>query len=65
MTRNTSEVAACRSSASASLFFRSALFRSALASQRRSTGVLAFVVFERRPLMRVRLFAPLRAKVTS
>src|SRR5712691_11737547 len=60
-----SAVAVCCASASASLFFRSALFRSALAARRRSTGVLAFVVFERRPLMRVRLFAPLRDKVTS
>src|SRR5260221_9283102 len=60
MTCNTSEVAACCSSASASFFLRSAL-----AARRRSTEVLAFVVFERRPVMRVRLFAPLRAKVTS
>jgi hypothetical protein len=31
----------------------------------RSTWVLAFVVFERRPGMCLRLFAPLRAKITS
>src|SRR5262245_703894 len=59
-----SAVAVCCSSASASLFFRSALFRSASAARRRSTGVLAFVVFERRRLMPVRLFAPLRDKAT-
>src|SRR6516165_6597669 len=60
MTRSTSEVAVCCSSASASF-----LFRSALATRRPSTLVLAFVVFERRPVIRLRLFAPLRAKVTS
>src|SRR5215831_17970233 len=59
MTCSTSEVAVCCSSASASFFFRSAL-----AAQRRSTLVLVFVVFERRPVMRLRLFAPLRDKVT-
>src|SRR5262249_45834818 len=60
MTRSTSEVAVCCSSASASFFFRSAL-----AARRRSTRVLAFVVFKRRLGMRLRLFAPLRDKVTS
>src|SRR6516225_6365145 len=40
-------------------------FRSALAARRRSTRVLAFVVFERRLVMRLRPFAPLRAKITS
>jgi hypothetical protein len=60
MTPRTSDVAACCSNASASFFFRSAL-----AARRRSTWVLAFVVFERRPVIRLRLFAPLRAKITS
>src|SRR5215472_1770830 len=60
ITRSTSDVAVCCSSASASFFFRSAL-----AARRRSTRVLAFVVFERRLVMRLRLFAPLRDKVTS
>src|SRR5262245_4289152 len=60
MTRNTSDVAVCCSSASASFFFRSPL-----AARRRSTRVLAFVVFERRPVMRLRLFACLPAKITS
>src|SRR5262249_29234591 len=60
MTFNTSAVAVGCSSDSASFFFRSAL-----AARRRATSVLAFVVFERRPVMRVRLFAPLRAKITS
>src|SRR5262249_11961535 len=59
MTCSTSDVAACCSSASASFFFRSAL-----AARRRSTSVLAFVVFERRPVS-LRLFSPLRAKITS
>src|SRR5262245_3106972 len=53
MILRTSAIAACCSRASASFFFRSA------------SCVLAFVVFERRPVMRVRLFAPLRDKVTS
>jgi hypothetical protein len=48
------------SSASASFFFRSAL-----ATRRLSTSVVAFVVFVRRPVMDVRLFAPLRDKITS
>src|SRR5262245_9019904 len=60
MTCNTSEVAACCSSASASFFCSSAL-----ELRMGSTRVLAFVVFERRPVMRIRLFAPLRAKITS
>ena len=60
MTRSTSEVAVCCSSASASFFFRSAL-----AARRRSTRVLAFVPVERSLGSRVRLFAPLRDKVTS
>src|SRR5262249_22654959 len=34
-------------------------------SPMRPTRVLAFVVFERRPVTRLRLFAPLRAKITS
>src|SRR5262249_19040121 len=48
------------SSASASFFLRSAL-----AARSRSTSVLTFVVFERRPVTDVRLFVPLRDKVTS
>src|SRR5262245_16027333 len=60
MTWRTSDVAVCCCSDSVSFFFRSAL-----AARRRSTSVLAFVVFERRPVMRFRLFAPLRDKVTS
>src|SRR5262249_25580708 len=32
---------------------------------RRSTGALAFVALERRPAMRLRVFAALRAKITS
>ena len=58
--RSTSAVAVCCSSASASFFFSSVLD-----SRTRSTWVLAFVPVERRPVMRVRLFAPLRAKITS
>ena len=60
MTPSTSEVAVCCSSASASFFSRSALD-----ARSRSTCVPAFVPVERslRPL--VRLFAPLRDKVTS
>src|SRR5262245_39871458 len=50
---STSDVAVCRSNASASFFFRSA------------TCVPAFVSFERSLPPRVGLFAPLRAKVTS
>ena len=53
ITRRISLVAACCSRASVSFFLRSAL-----AARRRSTSV-AFVVFERRPVMRLRLFAPL------
>src|SRR5262245_9897113 len=60
MTWRTSDVAVCCCSDSVSFFFRSAL-----AARRRSTSVLAFVVFERRPVMRFRLFAPLRDKITS
>src|SRR5215468_6482726 len=59
ITPRTSEVAVRCSSASASFFLSSVL-----AARRRSTSV-AFVVFERRPVMRVRLFAPLRDKITS
>src|SRR5262249_28345462 len=57
ITRSTSDVAVCCSSASASFFFRSALAR--------STWVLAFVPVERSLRPRVGLFAPLRDKVTS
>jgi hypothetical protein len=73
----TSEVAVCRSSASASSRSRVASFSSssrtpafsssssARGSRMRLTRVLAFVVFERRSVMCLRLFAPLRDKVTS
>jgi hypothetical protein len=60
ITRSTSDAAVCCSSASASCFFRSAL-----AARRRSTPALAFVRVERGLRAGVRLFAPLRAKVTS
>src|SRR5262249_23150174 len=60
ITSRTFDVAVCCSSASASFFFRSAL-----AARRRATSVLVFVLFERRPIVRLPLFAPLRAKITS
>src|SRR5262245_35787505 len=60
MMRSTSAVAACCSSAPASFFSRSAW-----GSRMRLTRVPAFVLVERRSVMRVRLFAPLRDKVTS
>ena len=56
ITRNTSDVAVCCSSASASFFSKSSM---------RASYAVAFVLVERRPGMRVRLFAPLRDKVTS
>ena len=75
MTRSTSEVAVCCSSASASCFPRfgelagvraSSFFsRSALGTRAsRPTRVLAFVPLERSLRPPVRLFAPLRDKVT-
>ena len=60
ITLRTSLVAACCSSASASF-----ISRSALDARRRSTFVVVFVPVERRPGTPVRLFAPLRDKVTS
>src|SRR5262245_45621078 len=59
MTCSTSEVAACCSSASASLFSSSAR-----GSRVRPTRVLAFVPVERSLPPCVRLFAPLRDKAT-
>ena len=55
MTCRTSEVALCCSSASASFFSKSSM---------RASYAVAFVLVERR-LRIVRLFAPLRDKVTS
>ena len=60
ITRSTSAVAACCSSASASLFSSPAR-----ASRLPPTCVLAFVPVERSLRLCVRLFAPLRDKVTS
>jgi hypothetical protein len=60
ITRRTSEVAVCCSSASASFFSRSARD-----SRVRLPRVLAFVPVERIPRACVLLFAPLRDKVTS
>jgi hypothetical protein len=71
MTCSTSEVAICCSSASLSFFSRSRaralsfFIRAVWGSFDKATCVLAFVPVERRPVMRVRLFAPLRAKITS
>ena len=67
MTRSTSAIAACcsRASLSSRLCASSFFSNSARGSRRRSTWVLAFVAFERRPVMRLRLFAPLRDNVTS
>src|SRR5262249_36053370 len=71
---STSEVAVCcssasarcsRASASSRLYFSSSFSNSELESRTGSTQVLAFVVFERRPVMRLRLFARLRATITS
>src|SRR5262245_26416644 len=60
MTRSTSEVAACCSTASASFFSSSAR-----GSRLWRARALAFVLVERRPPTRVWLFAPLRDKITS
>ena len=74
MTRSTSEVAVCCSSASARcsrastsscLYFSSCCSRSARGLRIRSTRGLAFVPVERSLRPRVGLFAPLRDKVTS
>src|SRR5215472_7765087 len=74
MTRNTSEVAVCCSSASARcsrastsscLYFSTCCSRSARGLRIRSTRALAFVPVERSLRPRVGLFAPLRDKVTS
>src|SRR6516162_8036974 len=74
MTLSTFDVAACcssasarcsRASASSHLYASSFCFRSACGLRMRLTRVLDFVVFERSMVMRLRLFAPLRDKVTS
>ena len=56
MTCRTAEVAVCCSSASASFFSKSSM---------RASYAVAFVLVERRLVVRLRLFAPLRDKVTS
>jgi hypothetical protein len=69
MTRSTSEVAVCCSSASASFFSNSRAyarsFLSSAAWESRPTRALGFVPGERSLRRRVRLFASLRDKVTS
>jgi hypothetical protein len=74
MTWSTSDVAACCSNASARccrasarsrLYFSSCCSRSARGWRFQRTRDLTFVLVERRPPMRVRLFTPLRDKVTS
>src|SRR6516164_5427967 len=67
ITLSSSLVAACCSRASRSSRVRASIVfsNSAWGSRTRSTGLLAFVVFEGRSVMRLRLFAPLPDKVTS
>src|SRR5262249_44252971 len=67
MTRSTSEVAVCCSSASASsrLYASSCCSSSARGSRTRPPRALGFVPVERSLRPRVGLFAPLRDKVTS
>src|SRR5215471_11594203 len=67
MTRSTSEVAVCCSSASASsrLYASSCCSSSARGSRTRPPRALAFVPVERSLRPRVGIFAPLRDKVTS